>query len=151
MFGKIGSLLQEWFGKKQSLAEQIQAKLEVLTKQVTAQLIQESGSQDWICRWTKTEEPLNFTLDIVNTKAEADPKYDQVMGFQNAGTVRHWVFPVNASALHWVQDGVDIFSRGHEVGGIKPRHFMEHASLLVEAFLQAEIEPLCRSEVRLVS
>lgn len=33
------------------------------------------------------------------------------------GTVpAHWVFPVNAKALHWIEDGADRFSKGHMVG-----------------------------------
>lgn len=33
------------------------------------------------------------------------------------GTVpAHWVFPVNAKALHWEQGGLDRFSKGHIVG-----------------------------------
>ena len=41
--------------------------------------------------------------------------------YQNYGTVPHWIEPVNAKALHW--DG--IFSKGHYVGGIEPKHFVE--------------------------
>ena len=41
--------------------------------------------------------------------------------YQNYGTVPHWIEPVNAKALHW--DG--IFSKGHYVGGIEAKHFVE--------------------------
>ena len=49
------------------------------------------------------------------------------------GTIpAHWVFPVNAQALHWQQDGKDRFSKGHIVGiknpiVIQARPFIEPA------------------------
>ena len=41
--------------------------------------------------------------------------------FQNYGTDEHWVEPFAAFALHW--DGH--FSKGHFVGGIAAKHFVE--------------------------
>ena len=41
--------------------------------------------------------------------------------FQNYGTSPHWIEPVNKKALHW--DGN--FSKGHIVGGISAKHFVE--------------------------
>lgn len=40
---------------------------------------------------------------------------------QNYGTSAHWIEPVNKKALHW--DG--FFSKGHVVGGIEGKHFVE--------------------------
>lgn len=41
--------------------------------------------------------------------------------YVNEGTSPHWIEPVNTKALHW--DGN--FSKGHMVGGITGRHFVE--------------------------
>ena len=41
--------------------------------------------------------------------------------FVNDGTSPHWIEPKNVKALHW--DGH--FSKGHMVGGIQARHFVE--------------------------
>ena len=41
------------------------------------------------------------------------------------GSRDHWVAPVTFSALHWVQNGKDMFSKGHMVSGIKADPFVE--------------------------
>lgn len=61
----------------------------------------------------------------------------------NYGTTPHWIEPVNAKALHW--DGN--FSKGHMVGGITGRHFVEDSiedvsGRLNEYFLKALQEVL---------
>jgi hypothetical protein len=45
---------------------------------------------------------------------------EPVSTFLSEGTVGHWVEPVNALALHWTVGGIDFFSKGHMVTGIKP-------------------------------
>lgn len=42
--------------------------------------------------------------------------------YVNDGTSPHWIEPKNVKALHW--DG-GYFSKGHMVGGISGRHFVE--------------------------
>jgi len=42
--------------------------------------------------------------------------------YVNDGTRPHWIEPKNVKALHW--DG-KYFSKGHYVGGITGRHFVE--------------------------
>ena len=58
--------------------------------------------------------------------------------YVNEGTNPHWIEPKNVKALHW--DGN--FSKGHWVGGITGRHFVEDSISDVESrmdsyFLQA--------------
>lgn len=48
-----------------------------------------------------------------------------VSKFLYYGTKRHWVEPVRASALSWVQDGTRRFSKGHFVSGIKAEPWVE--------------------------
>lgn len=49
-------------------------------------------------------------------------------GTDDEGTGKHWVAPVNASALHWIgPGGQDFFSGGHYVSGIHPIRFMHRA------------------------
>jgi len=47
---------------------------------------------------------------------------DEVVGYLEYGTRDHWIFPVFAEVLHWVDPvtGEDCFSAGHVVSGIKP-------------------------------
>jgi hypothetical protein len=45
---------------------------------------------------------------------------EPVATFLSEGTVGHWVEPVVARALHWVEGGIDFFSKGHMVTGIDP-------------------------------
>ena len=47
-----------------------------------------------------------------------------VLSYVHDGTEDHFVAPVNAQALHWVEDGEDRFSKGHEVRGITPNPFI---------------------------
>ena len=49
----------------------------------------------------------------------------------NDGTQPHWIEPKNVKALHW--DGN--FSKGHWVGGITGRHFVEDSMSDVEGRL----------------
>ena len=63
--------------------------------------------------------------------------------YVNEGTPPHWIEPKNVKALHW--DGN--FSKGHWVGGITGRHFVEDSISDVESrmdsyFLQALSEVL---------
>lgn len=41
--------------------------------------------------------------------------------FTEFGTVAHRVDPVNKKVLHWVEDGISYFSKGHWVSGIAPQ------------------------------
>lgn len=44
--------------------------------------------------------------------------------YQNYGTEEHWVEPFATFALHWGGDP-GFFSKGHFVGGIEGKHFVE--------------------------
>jgi hypothetical protein len=64
------------------------------------------------------------------------------------GTTTHWVAPKNKKSLHWVDGGIDRFSRGHNVSGIKPMFFFFRAyiatktdgmELLARAILEATL------------
>jgi hypothetical protein len=44
--------------------------------------------------------------------------------YQNYGTEEHWVEPFATFALHWGGD-TGFFSKGHFVGGIEGKHFVE--------------------------
>lgn len=46
------------------------------------------------------------------------------MAIEN-GSKSHWVAPKTAKALHWIQDGEHMFSKGHMVSGVKARPFVE--------------------------
>ena len=51
--------------------------------------------------------------------------------YVNDGTQPHWIEPKSVKALHWD----DAFSKGHYVGGITGRHFVEDSISDVEGRL----------------
>lgn len=52
---------------------------------------------------------------------------EPVATFLSEGTLAHWVEPVVAKALHWVEGGISFFSKGHMVTGITPMFIEERA------------------------
>ena len=54
--------------------------------------------------------------------------------YVNDGTRPHWIEPKSAKALHWGGKGGP-FSKGHYVGGITGRHFVEDSISDVEGRL----------------
>lgn len=54
--------------------------------------------------------------------------------YVNDGTQPHWIEPKSAKALHWGGKGGP-FSKGHYVGGITGRHFVEDSINDVEGRL----------------
>ena len=63
-------------------------------------------------QWAVTES------DDLSRTIQSPAEYAE---YVNYGTTSHWVQPVFTNALHW--DGH--FSKGHFVGGIEARHFVE--------------------------
>ena len=61
---------------------------------------------------------------LVGNTASSPLGFPYPLAIEN-GSVDHWVAPVTFSALHWVQDGKDMFSKGHMVSGIKADPFVE--------------------------
>lgn len=53
---------------------------------------------------------------------------DPIFAFIDQGTVAHFIKPVNAKVLHWVDSatGEDRFSKGHWVKGIEARHITDN-------------------------
>ena len=56
--------------------------------------------------------------------AEIGSTADQAV-YLELGTKRHYIAPVNTQALHWKEGGVDRFSKGHYVKGIKAGHKLQ--------------------------
>jgi len=52
---------------------------------------------------------------------------DEIFKFVDQGTIAHFIKPVRAKVLHWVDEstGEDRFSMGHEVKGIKAQKISE--------------------------
>ena len=66
-------------------------------------------------QWAVTEQ--SDTEIIIQSPAE-------YASYQNYGTSEHWVQPFGAFALHWGGEP-GFFSKGHFVGGIEGKHFVE--------------------------
>jgi hypothetical protein len=67
-------------------------------------------------------------------------KTNEIASYQHYGTVRHFIAPVRANALHWNVDGTDYFSKGHFVSGIKPTNFFavsQIASTKIDEIIKA--------------
>ncbi len=50
-------------------------------------------------------------------------KSKDIAAYLQRGTIAHFIRPVRKSALHWIQGGVSMFSKGHFVRGIKATNF----------------------------
>lgn len=74
-------------------------------------------------------------LTIFNSRLEGDrEQWEVIFGYLNHGTRTHYVAPVKAQALHWVQNGEHRFSKGHVVSGILGAFFAEKADKIIADF-----------------
>jgi len=75
-------------------------------------------------------------LSIFNTRLEQDRgTWEPIFHYLNEGTRTHYIEPVNAQALRWVDDFGDVhFSKGHIVSGILPAYFAEQADRIIVDF-----------------
>jgi len=72
------------------------------------------------------------TATVSHRRLEADrDTWEIIFHAHNHGSRRYMIYPVNALALSWVQDGQRFFSKGHEVGGIQPKHFAEKCDRVI--------------------
>lgn len=55
------------------------------------------------------------------------------------GTKSHWIAPITFEALHWVENGVSKFSKGHMVSGIKADPFVENSINITEGELDSMV------------
>ena len=79
---------------------------------------------NWKRRTGKTDANTKFKLNRNGVSGKIYNDTD-VAKFLYYGTKRHYVAPVRASALSWVQNGERRFSKGHFVSGIKPENWIE--------------------------
>ena len=90
--------------------------------------------------------PLEWNYDVIqsgtaveariwNQRVEDDPEFERIMFYLDLGTSDHWIFPVRAQALHWIDaTGEDRFSKGHEVSGIRASDFSARAEIVLLKF-----------------
>jgi hypothetical protein len=88
--------------------------------------------QEWTMEIQKTTEGVH--ANIWNLRVEQHPEFEQILFYLDLGTSAHWIFPVNAQALSWVEDGIRYFSKGHQVSGIKASHFHSQTLRVIEQF-----------------
>lgn len=75
------------------------------------------------------------SMTIFNSRLEGDREHWEVIfGYLNHGTRTHYVAPVRAQALHWVEGGQHFFSKGHVVSGILGAFFAEKADKIIADF-----------------
>ena len=91
--------------------------------------------EEW--RYTIAVSKTEATAKIYHPRLEADPEtWLVVFSAHNDGSEDHWIFPTHAQALSWVgDDGVRHFSKGHEVRGVKARHFGEKCDRVIDEYM----------------
>ena len=65
---------------------------------------------------------LEWNRNGLRGRVESEVEYSK---FLYDGTKRHFIKPVNVSALSWVQNGKRFFSKGHFVSGIKKSEWIK--------------------------
>lgn len=129
-----------------ALRRQVETAILAMGEQIVAYLNEHSGSKEWLAAVTaESDTDFNFNLLIQNSKANRDEAFGQVLLFLNNGTVTHWVYPREGHTLHWVEDGEDHFSKGHQVSGIAPRNFLEHATEMARQLADQHVAPMLRT------
>jgi hypothetical protein len=88
--------------------------------------------QQWTARIQKTAD--GAVGVIWNQREVDDPEFSEIMVYLDMGTSAHWIAPVRAKVLSWVEQGVRYFSAGHEVRGIAAAHFDSQAKQRIAAF-----------------
>jgi len=137
------ALGQDLAARLSALRRQVETAISDLGEQIVAYLNENSGSKEWMSAVTsESDTDFNFNLLIQNSKANRDETFGQVLLFLNNGTVTHWVYPREGNTLHWVEDGEDHFSKGHQVSGIAPRNFLEHATEMAQQLAAQNVAPL---------
>lgn len=78
------------------------------------------------------------SMRVYTTRYEQGEEWLLILFWLNLGTKRHWVEPVNAQALHWIDKatGEHRFSKGHEVSGITPSFFAEQCDDTIHVFIK---------------
>ena len=101
------------------LAEMLRAKLEEITKKRTGETA---------AAWTVVAAGVGEFI-VTNSN-------EPVITYLTQGTAAHFVRPVSAKALHWVDEsGVDRFSMGHEVRGIVGEDYEAEALDWLEPYI----------------
>lgn len=106
---------------------------------VGAKLDTELQSRKSLSVAQELHESVNHLYGVARLEA-APPSPKLLPQWLEEGTQSHFVAPVNASALHWVEDGEDFFSRGHWVRGIGPYLFMQRSLNEMEGAILIELK-----------
>lgn len=79
------------------------------------------------------------TIRVYNDHPRAQGGRDSVLSMLEFGTTDHWVEPVNAPVMRWIDKETDdvYFSKGHEVSGIAPEAMIAKARFNAERKLEA--------------
>jgi hypothetical protein len=82
--------------------------------------------------WTFTVAPNGRSASVFHTRLEGDrEQWEIIFHAHNSGSRRYMIYPKNALALSWTENGQRFFSKGHEVGGIVGKFFAEKCERLI--------------------
>jgi len=131
---KLSTLIKRW----EHRAEFFEALLTRLCEQMTKVLRDHTPGKTLPLEWSYDVEITGSRVEarVWNQRLEDDPAFERIMLYLDLGTSDHWVAPVKASALHWIDEktGEDRFSKGHEVSGIKASDFSVRAEIVLLKF-----------------
>ena len=87
--------------------------------------------QEW--EYTVDVSRTGGEMTVYHTRLEADRgTWEIIFHSHNSGSRDHFIAPVRATALSWVDGGTRFFSKGHTVSGVRARHFAEQAERELE-------------------
>lgn len=97
------------------------AKLPKIANIIKMDLVEYAKFRAWknLSKQIKSEKIDDKTYQIYIP----DDKWAKISDYQHFGTEPHFIAPVKAKALHWLNGGSSIFSLGHKVSGIKATNY----------------------------
>ena len=87
--------------------------------------------------------PVNIDETVLSYTIISDYTSDDgfdVAAARELGTRRHWIAPVKAKALSWIQNGVRRFSLGHFVSGINRSNVIKNTREEFESVVQERMD-----------
>ena len=131
---RLSTLIRRW----ENRGAFFEALLKKLCEQMTKTLRDHTPGKMLPLEWSYDVEQTGGRVEarVWNQRLEDDPGFERIMLYLDLGTQDHWIYPIKASALHWIDEatGEDRFSKGHEVSGIKASDFSARAEIVLLQF-----------------
>jgi hypothetical protein len=127
----LTKLIDRWNNREKFF----EAMFKKLCEQMTKELRDHTPGKTLPLEWNYDVIRSGNTVEarIWNQRVEDDPDFVRILMYLDLGTYDHWIFPVRAWALHWIDEltGEHRFSKGHKVSGIKASDFSARAEIVL--------------------